>query len=204
MPDTYAKHADICAKFYELTVNAETVGNFIFHKSKAVSGKHALFVGGMFGVAWEGMRKVPFSTISDSIDLNLKAHIRITQALLPLFASASLGDRSITYLSSINALLDCGGPGYSAAKAGLLGFVRACTSELGKDGIRVNAVLPGTVPTPNTVVDRTDLGLMLEKTALGRLTTPQEVAEVIYALTQNMTCITGQFIVADCGQSARC
>ena len=152
---------------------------------------------------WKGVRRTPFSTFSDSIDLNLKAHIRITQELLPLFVSHVNINRSITYLSSINALVDYGGPGYSAAKAGILGFVRSCTSELGKDGIRVNAVLPGTVPTPNTTVHRNDMDVMLEKTALGRLTTPEEIAEVVHALAVQFTCVTGEFLVADCGQSVK-
>jgi predicted O-methyltransferase YrrM len=51
MSDTYAKHAKICAKFYELTVHSDAVGDFIFTNSGAMPGQRALFVGGMFGVA---------------------------------------------------------------------------------------------------------------------------------------------------------
>lgn len=151
----------------------------------------------------KGIRGASLQALSDSVDLNLKGHIRITQALLPLIDPVLGNNRSITYVSSINAIVDCGGPGYSAAKAGLLGLVRACTSELGKEGIRVNAVLPGTVLTPNTINHHADLEKMVNKTALGRLSTAEEIAEIVYALAANLTCITGQYIVADCGQSVR-
>lgn len=151
----------------------------------------------------KGIKGASFQAISDSIDLNLKAHIRITQALLPLIDPILENNRSITYVSSINAIVDCGGPGYSAAKAGILGLVRACTSELGKEGIRVNAVLPGTVRIPNTKSHDDSLEVMVNKTALGRLAKAEEIAEIVYAIASNLTCITGQYIVADCGQSVR-
>lgn len=51
MTDTYSKHADVCAKFYELTLDSRAVADFVFAKSGARTGQKALFVGGMFGVA---------------------------------------------------------------------------------------------------------------------------------------------------------
>ena len=51
MNATYTKHAAICSKFYELTVDSEQVAKFVYDAVEAKPGERALFVGGMFGVA---------------------------------------------------------------------------------------------------------------------------------------------------------
>ena len=51
MSDTYTEHAAICAKFYELTLQSQSVAEFLFEKIQAASGDRALFVGGMFEIA---------------------------------------------------------------------------------------------------------------------------------------------------------
>lgn len=51
MTATYSKYADICAKFYELTLDSEHVADFVFKNCSAKAGQQCLFVGGMFGVA---------------------------------------------------------------------------------------------------------------------------------------------------------
>lgn len=51
MTSTYSKYADICAKFYELTLDKDFVGSFVYSKSGTEAGQKALFVGGMFDVA---------------------------------------------------------------------------------------------------------------------------------------------------------
>jgi SAM-dependent methyltransferase len=53
MTNTYSAHAAICSKFYELTLNARHVADFVFAKGRAVNGEKALFVGGMFEIAGE-------------------------------------------------------------------------------------------------------------------------------------------------------
>jgi NAD(P)-dependent dehydrogenase (short-subunit alcohol dehydrogenase family) len=84
-------------------------------------------------------------------------------------------DRSITLVSSINALRDYGLPAYSAAKAGMFGFIRAMAPELGTRGIRINAVVPGTVET-GVQTQPKDLQALRRNTALGRLTSPSDIA----------------------------
>lgn len=53
MTDTYSKYADVCTKFYSLTLDSKNVAQFIFNKSRAIAGQNVLFVGGMFEVASE-------------------------------------------------------------------------------------------------------------------------------------------------------
>jgi SAM-dependent methyltransferase len=51
MTKTYSRYADICAKFYSLTINSEETADFIFNNSRVKPGQDALFVGGMFDIA---------------------------------------------------------------------------------------------------------------------------------------------------------
>jgi len=51
MSDTYSTYADICAKFYALTMDARAVAEFVMARSQSGVGERALFVGGMFDVA---------------------------------------------------------------------------------------------------------------------------------------------------------
>ena len=125
-------------------------------------------------------------------------------SLLPLFGKEDDLNRSITFVSSINAIKDYGLPAYSAAKAGLLGLISPLAAELGPRQIRVNALLPGTVLTERTIKLPRRLDESRKRgTALDRFATPDEIAEVAYVIAERMTCVTGQQIVADCGQSIK-
>jgi NAD(P)-dependent dehydrogenase (short-subunit alcohol dehydrogenase family) len=146
------------------------------------------------------------ATIRSSVELNLTSHILLVRELLQLLdagdsAMPSAADRSITLVSSINALRDYGLPSYSAAKAGMFGFVRAMASELGAQGIRINAVVPGTVMTSSSTDQPKDFEALRRGAALGRLASAEDVAEVIVALSHSLTAVTGQLLVVDCGQT---
>ena len=91
---------------------------------------------------------------------------------------------------------------YAASKAGLLGLTRSAAVELGPSNINVNAVAPGYIRTtrlteavPAEVLDRAR-----EKSALGRLGDPQDVAHVVVFLCSEMARhITGAVIPVDGG-----
>lgn len=68
MPSTYSEHAEICAKFYALTLDSNSVSSFIFQVSQASSGEKALFVGGMFEVAAGLIRRGLDLTVIDYSD----------------------------------------------------------------------------------------------------------------------------------------
>jgi len=150
---------------------------------------------------FQGLSGSTFAIIDQSIQLNLTSHLILTKTLLPLIEESSAPNKSITFLSSVNAIMDFGLPAYSAAKAGLLGFVRSLCSELGKKNIRINAILPGSVDTALAQSEPKDMPALVRATTLGRIPTAEEIASVVFAVTELMTCITGQCIVADCGQS---
>lgn len=139
-----------------------------------------------------------------SIDVNLTTQYVALHTALPWLRRGSGANRSVTFTSSINGLAGWGMPAYSAAKAGLVGMMRALVGPLGAEGIRVNVVAPGTVRTPRTEriwglvpghFERLERG-----TALGRLGTPEDVARVFVALATSLTHVNGQVMVVDGGQ----
>lgn len=151
---------------------------------------------------FKGITHSSYETIRQSIELNLLSHIFVVKSLMHLMRKSTNGKSSIVVVSSINALMDFGLPAYSAAKAGLLGFVRTMATELGSDGVRINAVLPGTVLPERGDVEPKELPAYQAGSVLSRLTTAKEVAQCVGALS-TLTAITGQSIVIDCGQTIK-
>lgn len=90
---------------------------------------------------------------------------------------------------------------YSASKAAVIGMTKALAKEVGPAGIRVNCVAPGVISTDmNAAHGEAALRELADETPLGRLGTPEEVAEVIYFLcSDSASFVTGQVIAADGG-----
>ncbi len=93
---------------------------------------------------------------------------------------------------------------YNASKAGVLGIVRTAANELGRYGIRVNAVCPGLIRTPLTDNYFSEPGGLKEyfrHIAMGRGGEPHEVASAIAFLASDLASyITGATLVVDGGQ----
>ena len=93
---------------------------------------------------------------------------------------------------------------YDAAKAALLALTRTLAVELGGDGIRVNAVLPGFIDTPihgDLLEDRVFVENYLRLIPLNRIGSPADIANIIFFLASDAAAfVTGQGIVADGGQ----
>lgn len=85
---------------------------------------------------------------------------------------------------------------YSAAKAAVIGLTKALAKEVGPSGITVNCVAPGVIGTEmNENLTAEDLQALREETPLGRIGTPEEVAETVYFLSsQAADFMTGQII----------
>jgi 3-oxoacyl-[acyl-carrier protein] reductase len=143
----------------------------------------------------------------EDIDLvlgtNLKGTILTVQACLPLLKASGRGRVILT--SSITGPIT-GYPGwthYGASKAGQLGFMRTAAIELARDGITVNAVLPGNIETEGLAAMGEDyLRRMTAAIPLRRLGTVEEIGHTaLFLATDEAAYITGQTIVVDGGQT---
>ena len=130
--------------------------------------------------------------------------------LQPLFHCCKGGVRrmmgrrsgSIVNVSSISALTGASGQtNYAASKGAAISFTKSLAREVGPMGIRVNAVVAGLIATDMTaglkqeVVER-----IVKGAALGRIGTPEEVAEAVaFLASRRASYITGQSLVVDGG-----
>ena len=89
---------------------------------------------------------------------------------------------------------------YSIAKAGLVMLTRSLARELAPE-IRVNAIAPGPVMWPEGAVDDTLKQEIIERTALKRLGSPDDVAKAALYFLRDAPFVTGQILAVDGGRS---
>lgn len=156
------------------------------------------------GIHREGLLALtPDAEWDEVLDVNLGGVFRCCRAVLPGMVSRRRG--SIVNVSSLSALHGrAGQAAYAAAKAGVLGLTRALSREVGKRGIRVNAVLPGFVATDLTDAVPGDVAAELRAMeTLKSGTSPRAVAEAVaFLVSDRSAAITGQTLVVDAGASA--
>lgn len=154
------------------------------------------------GMNWDGVVwKMSEDQWDRVIEVDLKGTFNYTRAVTPIFREQGSG--KIVNITSINGLRGkFGQTNYSAAKAGVIGFTKACARDLGRYNINVNSVAPGLIETemvkeaPEKVRE-----MALAEIVLGRLGLPEEVAYVVtFLCTKKGRHITGQVIQVDGGQ----
>jgi 3-oxoacyl-[acyl-carrier protein] reductase len=103
---------------------------------------------------------------------------------------------SIINMSSIAGLSSQGTISYAASKSAVLGLTRAAARELGRFGIRVNAICPGVIETPMTE-GLPDFAIkpLIGATPLGRMGKPADIAATaLFLASEESSFITGQWI----------
>ncbi len=140
----------------------------------------------------------------DILAINLNGVFNVTQAFLaPLRATKG----RIVNLASIQSFMHLRTPSsaaYTTSKHGVLGFTKALAAELGRDGVRVNAIGPGFIETPlNAQVRATNQALVqtfLDHTPLGRTGKPEDIVGPAVFLASDLSAyVTGSIVMVDGG-----
>jgi 3-oxoacyl-[acyl-carrier protein] reductase len=128
------------------------------------------------GVADAQLKNMTDEQFDRVIDINLKGTYNCTKAVVDIMLDQQSG--VILNASSIVGLSgNFGQTNYAASKFGVIGMVKTWARELGKRGIRANAVCPGFVSTSiiNSIPDKV-IDALEHKVPLGRLGRPEEIA----------------------------
>ena len=113
------------------------------------------------------------------LDTNLKAVFRACRAAIRPMMKQRYG-RIVNITSVVGASGNAGQANYAAAKAGVAGMSRSLAREVGSRGITVNCVAPGFIATDMTEgLPEAQKAALLAQIPLGRLGTPEEIAEAV-------------------------
>ncbi len=167
----------------------------LFDEAKKRFGKVDLLVNNA------GISEVkPFDTVSyeewkRTFEVNVDGVFNLTQEVLPDMISRKSG--KIVNISSMWGQVGASCEvAYSASKAAVIGFTKALAKELGPSGITVNCVCPGYIDTEmNSAHSPETVEAVKEETPLGRIGTPNDVAEAVRFLAGDAAdFVTGQII----------
>jgi NAD(P)-dependent dehydrogenase (short-subunit alcohol dehydrogenase family) len=135
------------------------------------------------------------------IDTNLTGAFNMIRAVAPYFRAQQYG--KIVNVASVHGLRsEFGLANYASSKAGLIGLTRSAALELGPSNINVNAVAPGYIRTTRLTdsVAPEILDRARERSVLGRLGDPQDVAHVVtFLCSEHARHVTGAVIPVDGG-----
>jgi 3-oxoacyl-[acyl-carrier protein] reductase len=136
----------------------------------------------------------------DVIDVDLKGAFICTRLAVRSMMKNRWG-RIVNIASVIGEIGNIGQANYTAAKAGVIGFTKACAREFSRWNITVNAVAPGYIETEMTsILDEKVKTEYLDRIPLGRFGKVEEVAKVIgFLVSEDASYITGQVINIDGG-----
>ena len=148
-----------------------------------------------------------------SVDLNMTAMYRVTKAFLPGMLAKGAG--SVINVASAASSIQAA-PNrfvYGATKAGVIGMTKAIAADFVAQGVRCNAICPGTIESPSLMGRMEALGeklggidearkLFLARQPSGRLGTPAEIAALaVYLASDESAFTTGAAMVVDGGWS---
>jgi 2-keto-3-deoxy-L-fuconate dehydrogenase len=171
---------------------------------------------GALDVLFNGAGFVHHGTILDcaeadwdfTIDLNLKSMYRMIRAFLPAMLASGRGASIVNMSSSVSSIKAA--PNrfvYGVSKAGIVGLTKAVAMDFIRQGIRCNAICPGTVSSPSLEQRIAAQGggdavrrAFIDRQPMGRLGTPEEIAALaVYLASDEAAFTTGSIHVVDGG-----
>jgi 3-oxoacyl-[acyl-carrier protein] reductase len=143
----------------------------------------------------------------DIIAINLTGVFNVTHAFLGSLRATKGRIVNIGSIQSFVHVRQPSSPAYTASKHGVLGFTRALAAELGKEGVRVNAIGPGFIETPLNAGTRAGnpdaVKMFIDHTPLGRAGVPEDIVGPAIFLASDLSAyVTGSIVMADGGYRA--
>jgi NAD(P)-dependent dehydrogenase (short-subunit alcohol dehydrogenase family) len=178
---------------------AKTVADKVGQVSILVNNAGIARRNGMLGAA-----EAVIKDWEDIIAINLNGVFNVTYAFLEPLRALKGRIVNIGSIQSFVHLKTPSSPAYTASKHGVLGFTKALAAELGKDGVRVNAIGPGFIETPlNEKVRASNPELakvFVAHTPLGRAGSPEDIVGPAIFLASDMSAyVSGSIVMVDGG-----
>jgi 3-oxoacyl-[acyl-carrier protein] reductase len=146
------------------------------------------------------LHKMSVDSFDQVIDVNLKGVFNCAQAVVPVMLEQGSG--VILNASSVVAANgNFGQTNYVATKAGVAGMTKVWARELGRKGIRVNAIAPGFINTRMTeAIPEKVLEKLLERVAMNRMGEPEEIANAyLWLASDESSYVNGHILAVDGG-----
>lgn len=143
----------------------------------------------------------------DIMAINLNGVFNVTHAFLDQLRAAKGRIVNIASIQSFVHVRTPNSPAYTASKHGVLGFTRALAADLGRDGVRVNAIGPGLIETPLNAQARANnpdlVRIFMDHTPLGRTGKPEDIVGPALFLASDLSAyVTGSIVMVDGGYRA--
>ena len=140
----------------------------------------------------------------DIMAINVNGVFNVTHAFLEALKAARGRIVNIGSIQSFVHVRTPNSPAYTTSKHAVLGFTRALAAELGKHGVRVNAIGPGLIETPLNASLRTNdpdlVKIFMDHTPLGRAGQPEDIVGPALFLASDLSAyVTGTIVMADGG-----
>jgi NAD(P)-dependent dehydrogenase (short-subunit alcohol dehydrogenase family) len=140
----------------------------------------------------------------DIMAINVGGVFNVTHALLGQLCTTKGRIVNIGSIQSFMHVRTPNSPAYTTSKHAVLGFTRALAAELGKEGVRVNAIGPGLIETPLNARVRANhpelVKIFMDHTPLGRAGKPEDIVGPAIFLASDLSAyVTGSIITVDGG-----
>jgi len=191
---------ELGAHFIKTDISNEESVNALFNFVSSEFGKLDILVNNAGILADSTLKKLDPDSFDAVINVNLRGVYLCGRAAADIMIEQGSG--VILNASSVVAHHgNFGQTNYVASKAGVIGITKVWARELGKDGIRVNAVAPGFIQTNMTAgMPEKVVNMMGEKVPLKRWGQPEDVANAyIFLASDEASYITGAVLNVDGG-----
>jgi 3-oxoacyl-[acyl-carrier protein] reductase len=188
------------AKFYSVNTTSLAAVEAAAAQVKADFGKLDIIINNAGITRDATLAKMTEDQWDAVINVNLKGVFNCTKAVAPYMTAQKYG-RIVNAASVVALYGNFGQTNYVATKSGVIGMTKVWARELGRKGVTVNAVAPGFIATEMmlTIPDNV-LQNLREKTPLGRLGTPEEVANVyLFLASDDAAFVNGATLSVDGG-----